>query len=132
MQREIGDEVQIGDLVTPLKSVGKLAAFDKTASDVDNASLKVTKIRRLIEKGIYDAEIARYIPGTLDLVFQGKFEKVKAIEQPADTTFKDKETLDFVLILDKNNYANLKSLHICFLVKFKKLSNVALDLDVNL
>ena len=132
MQREIGDEVQIGDLVTPLKSVGKLAAFDKTASDVDNASLKVTKIRRLIEKGIYDAEIARYIPGTLDLVFQGKFEKVKAIEQPADTTFKDKETLDFVLILDKNYYANLKSLHICFLVKFKKLSNVALDFDVNL
>ena len=132
MQREIGHEVHIGDLVTPLKSVGKLDAFDKTASDFDNASLKVTKIRRLIEKGIYDAEIARYIPGTLDLVFQGKFEKVKAIEQPADTTFKDKETLDFVLILDKNFYANLKSLHICFLVKFKKLSNVALDLDVNL
>ena len=132
MQREIGHEVHIGDLVTPLKSVGKLDAFDKTASDFDNASLKVTKIRRLIEKGIYDAEIARYIPGTLDLVFQGNFEKVKAIEQPADTTFKDKETLDFVLILDKNYYANLKSLHICFLVKFKKLSNVALDLDVNL
>ena len=132
MQREIGHEVHIGDLVTPLKSVGKLDAFDKTASDFDNASLKVTKIRRLIEKGIYDAEIARYIPGTLDLVFQGKFEKVKAIEQPADTTFKDKETLDFVLILDKNYYANLKSLHICFLVKFKKLSNVALDFDVNL
>ena len=132
MQREIGHEVHIGDLVTPLKSVGKLDAFDKTASDFDNASLKVTKIRRLIEKGIYDAEIARYIPGTLDLVFQGKFEKVKAIEQPADTTFKDKETLDFVLILDKNYYANLKSLHICFLVKFKKLSNIALDFDVNL
>ena len=132
MQREIGHEVHIGDLVTPLKSVGKLDAFDKTASDFDNASLKVTKIRKLIEKGIYDAEIARYIPGTLDLVFQGKFEKVKAIEQPADTTFKDKETLDFVLILDKNYYANLKSLHICFLVKFKKLSNVALDFDVNL
>ena len=132
MQREIGDEVQIGDLVTPLKSVGKLAAFDKTASDVDNASLKVTKIRRLIEKGIYDAEIARYIPGTLDLVFQGKFEIEKAIEQPADTTFKDKETFDFVLILDKNYYTNLKSLHIFFLVKFKKFSNVAQDLDVNL
>ena len=125
MQREIGDEVHIGDLVTPFKSVGKLAAFD-------NASLKFTNIRRLIEKGIYNADIARYIPGTLDLVFQRKFEIVKAIEQPADTTFKDKETLDFVLILDKNYYANLKSLHICFLVKFKKLSNVAQDLDVNL
>ena len=60
MQREIGHEVHIGDLVTPLKSVGKLDAFDKTASDFDNASLKVTKIRRLIEKGIYDAEIARF------------------------------------------------------------------------
>ena len=59
-------------------------------------------------------------------------EGVKLIEQPADTTYKDNETLDFELIVGKNLNTNLKSLHICFLVKFKKLSNVAQDLDANL
>ena len=52
MQREIGDEVHIGESVTPFKSVGKSAAINKTASDFDNASLKVKKIRKLIEKDI--------------------------------------------------------------------------------
>ena len=86
MLREIGDEVHIGELVTPFKSVGKLTGIHKTTSDFDNASLKAKKIRRLIEKEIYDADIARYIPGTLHLVFQGLIERVKTMEQPADTT----------------------------------------------
>ena len=69
---------------------------------------------------------------TLDLVFQGMTERVKTIDQLADTTYKDKETLDLELILDKNYYTDLKSLHICFPVKFKILSNVAQDFVANL
>ena len=52
MQREIGDEVHIGESVTPFKSVGKSTAINKTASDFDNTSVKVKKIRKLIEKEI--------------------------------------------------------------------------------
>ena len=118
MQGEISDDVHIGESVTPFRSVRKSRAIDKTASPFDNANLKVKKIRKLIERGIYDADIARYIPGTLDLVFQGMINKIKTIEQSADTTYKDKVTLDFELILDKNYYTKLKSLHICFPVKF--------------
>ena len=109
-----------------------MAAIDKAISDFDNTSLKVKKTRGLIEKGIYDTGIDRYIPGTLDMIFQGMIERVKTIEQPPDTTYKNKEMLEFELILDKNYYTNLKSLHICSLVKFKKLSNVAQDLGANL
>ena len=88
MQREIGNEVKIGDSVTPFKSVGKSPAIDKTALNFDNANLKVKKkIRRLIERGIYDADIARYISGTLDLVFQGMIKKIMTIEQSADPSF---------------------------------------------
>ena len=107
------------------QSVGKSPAIDKTASDFENANLKVKKIRRLIERGIHDADIARYIPGMLDLVFQGMIEKIMTIEQPADTTYSDKEILDFELILDNNYYTNLKSLHLCFPIRFRKLSNAA-------
>ena len=104
MQRKISGDVKIGSLVTPFQNVGKFPAVDKTASDFDNAKLKAKKIRRLIERGIYDADIAHYIPGTLDLVFQGMIEKMTTIEQPADTTYFDKEILDFELILDNNYY----------------------------
>ena len=70
--------------------------------------------------------------GTFDLVFQGIIQKIKTTEHPADLTYKDKETLGIELILDKNYYTNLKSLHICFPITFRKLSNAAQDLDPNL
>ena len=84
MQKDIGDDVHIGQFVMPFQCVGKSKAVNKTASDFDNANFKVKEIRRLIEHRIYDADIAHYILGTLDLVFQGMIEKIKTIEHPAD------------------------------------------------
>ena len=40
MQKDIGDDVNIGESVTLFQSVGKSAAIDKIASDFDNANLK--------------------------------------------------------------------------------------------
>ena len=57
-------------------------------------------------------------------------ENVKTIEQTANTTYKDKETLEFELILDKNYYTNLKNL--CFPVRFNKLSKATQGWDPNL
>ena len=56
-KKDIGDDVHIGHSVTPFQSVGKSAAIDKTASDLYNTNPKVKKIRRLIERGIYNADI---------------------------------------------------------------------------
>ena len=50
MQREIGDEVHIGESVTPFKSVGKSAAINKTASDFDNTSVKLIRLENLLRK----------------------------------------------------------------------------------
>ena len=69
---------------------------------------KVKTIRKLIEHRIYNANIARYIPGRLDLIFQGMTEKFKTIESPADTSYKDKEVSEFDLTLDNDYYTNLK------------------------
>ena len=68
---------------------------------------KVKTIRKLIEHRIYNANIARYIPGRLDLIFQGMTEKFKTIESPADTSYKDKVS-EFDLTLDNDYYTNLK------------------------
>ena len=77
-------------------------------------------------------DIACYIPGSLDLVFQGMIEKIMTIDQPADSTYSDKKVLDFEMILDSNYYTNLKSFHLCFPVRFKKLSNIAYNVDADI
>ena len=43
MQKDIDNEVHLGNLVIPFESVGKSSAFNKTASDFDNATQKVKK-----------------------------------------------------------------------------------------
>ena len=88
---------------------------------------ELKKIKRL-NTGEYDADIALYIPGTLDLVFQSMIDKISTIEQPAHLSYKDKETLDFQLLLDKKQYTNLNSLHICFPVRFRKVTNAVQNL----
>ena len=96
MKREISNDKTVAS-VASFQGIGIAPATDKNASDFDNANLKVKKIRKLIEHAIYHADILRYIPGTLDLVFQGMIEKTETIESPADTTYKDKEVLEFDL-----------------------------------
>ena len=132
MLLEISSDVKIRNSVTPFECVGKSPAVDKTGSDFYNANFNVKKIRRRIEQGIYDKDIAHYISGMLDLVFQGVMEKIITIEQPVDTTYSDKEILDFQLILDNNYYTNLKILYICLPTRFRKLTNAAENLDADI
>ena len=77
-------------------------------------------MKRLIDTGKYDANIARYIPGTLELAYQGRLDDIKTMEQVANPSYKDLETFDFQLLLDKNLYTNLNSVHFFFPIKLKK------------
>ena len=45
--------------------------IDRTTSNCDDAKEKVQKIRDLINMGEYDADLAKYIPGLMDLANQG-------------------------------------------------------------
>ena len=83
-----------------------MPSIDKTASDFDNADTKVKKLKRLAATGEYDADAARYIFGTLELAYQGMLDDIKTIEQPAHPSYKDLETFNFQLLLDKNLYIN--------------------------
>ena len=79
MQREIGTQVDIGKNVSAFESIGHVPSIYKTASDLDKADTKVKKLKRLIDTGEYDANIARYIPGTLELPYQGMLDDIKTI-----------------------------------------------------
>ena len=104
MQREIGNEVDIGATVSPFDSISNSSAIDRTTW-------------QLISKGTYDADIARYIHGTLDLVYQGMIEDIDTKEKTAHITHKVMEQPDFQILLTDNYYVNP---NFCFPMKIKK------------
>ena len=132
MQRKIGTNINLGKTVSPFESVGNVPSIDKTASDFDTARKKVKQLKRLVDRGEYDADIARYIPGTLELAFQGMLDDIKTVEQVAHPSYKDKEAFDFQLLLDKNLYTNLNSLHFVFTLRIKKATNAAAQIEANM
>ena len=48
---------------------------------------------------------------------------IKTIEKVALPSYKDQENFDFHLLLDKNLYTNLNSLHFVFTLRIRKASN---------
>ena len=59
MQRRIGNEVQLGSAVSPFDATGQYSLIDRSASNFLNATEKVQKIKRLINTGEYDADLAK-------------------------------------------------------------------------
>ena len=83
MQRKIGTEVEIGNTVSPFDSIDKSSVIDRSASNYTNTGEKVQKIKQLISTGTYDAGMVKYIPGTLDLAYQGMLKDIKTKEKAA-------------------------------------------------
>ena len=120
MQRRIDNKFLLEKIVSPFDSISGSSSTDRTASNFTNATEKVRKIKRLINTGEYDADLAKYIPGMLNLLFQGIIENIIRKEQVAHISYKVMESVDFQLMLTNNYYANQNSMHICFPMKKKK------------
>ena len=90
------------------------------------------KNKRTNSTGNYDVDTTRYIPGTLDMVFQGMLENIDTKKKVAHSFYKDMEQLDFQITLSNNYYVNSNSIHLCFPMKMKKSSNEAQDIDSDL
>ena len=132
MQRKIETVIQLGKTVSPFDSVDASLAVDRTASNYTDAGDKVRKIQKLIKIGAYDADIVQYIPRTLHLDFQGMLESIDSQEQPAHSSYRDIENLDFQLLLTNNYYTNYNSIHLCFPMKILKTTNRDADIDDDL
>ena len=57
---------------------------------------------------------------------------IKTIEKPAHPSYKDLETFDFQLLLDKNLCTNLNSVYFVFPMKIKKRSDINAEIDTHL
>lgn len=126
MHREISDKNTLGDTLNP--DARRSTAIDRTTSNHNDAKEKVEKIRKLINMGKYDADLAKYIPGLLDLAIQGMLDDIDT-KEVAHPSYKDKEQLDFQILLTENYYVSPNSIHLCFPIKIKKKSNNANDID---
>ena len=102
MQREISNKVFLGNTVSPFEDAGRSSAIDKTASNYNDSKEKVQKIREFIKTGWYDEDIAKYIPGLLELKFQGMLEDIDTREKIAHPSYTDIEQLDFQIQLKDN------------------------------
>ena len=67
MQRDISDRNTLGDTLNPIDDARRSTAIDRATSNYNDAKEKAQKIRDLIHMGKYDADLAKHIPGLLDL-----------------------------------------------------------------
>ena len=116
IQQRINDSIHLGKAISPFENIGDSKAIDRTASDFLNADQKVEKIKRLVNKGEYNKDVARYILGVLNLMYQGMLESITTREQPADSSYIGMQ----LQLLFANHYANPNSFHLCFSIKIKK------------
>ena len=104
MQRNVGTKINFGKTVSPFDSIISSSTIDRTAWNFLNTSEKVQKIKNLIKTWEYDADIAKYIPRTLDLIYQGMIKDNDTKQKPAHISYKDMENLEFQVLLTSNNY----------------------------
>ena len=131
MQRDISNRNTLGDTLNPIDDA-KSTVIDRTTSNYNDAKEKVQKIRDLINMGKYDADLAKYIPGLTDLAIQGMLDDIDTREKVAHPSYKDKEQLDFQILLTENYYVNPANIHICFPIKIKKSSDNTAHIDSDL
>ena len=67
-----------------------------------------------------------------DLAIQGMLDDTDTREKVASPSYKDKEELDFQILLTDNYYVNPSNIRICFPIKIKKKSNNSSNIDGDL
>ena len=132
MQRDISDKNTLGDTLNPINDIRHLTAIDRTTSNYNDAKEKVQKIRDLNNMWKFDADLVKYIPSLADLAIQGMLDDIDTREKVAHPSYKDKEQLDFQILLTENYYVNPSNIHICFPIKIKKKPNNNSDIDDDL
>ena len=132
MQRDISDKNTLGNTLNPTNDIRRSTAIDRTTSNYNDAKEKAQKIRELVSMGTYDADLVKYIPGLADLAIQGMLDDIDTKEKVAGPSYKDKEQLDFQIMLNDNYDVNPSNIHICFPIKIKKKSSNIADRDADL
>ena len=130
MQREISNKVFLGNTVSPYDNAGQSSAIARTASNHNDTKEKVKKIRELISLERHDEDIAKYIPGILELEFEGMLKNMDTGEKVAHPSYTDMEQLHFQILLTDIILTRIVYIHVCFPMKIKRNTNQNLTLTM--
>ena len=92
IQREISNEIRLGENLNPLRDVTNVPSVDNVAN-LRNVFSKVDKLGNLWDKGEADVELARYIPSLTDASRQGQMYNIEPKKAYAAQTYVDQKTL---------------------------------------
>ena len=94
MQRPIFDDIHLGQTVNPAENTNAVKSVDYVA-DFRNIIGKVDILQRLVKFDFMESDLIKYLPGITELVYQGMIYNIRMKKVPADSTYKNFQTLEF-------------------------------------
>ena len=129
IQREISNNIQLGETLNPLNNVSAVSSIDNT-SNLKDVFGKVDKLGDLWDRGQADEILIRYIPGLSNVSRQGEIFNIVPTTAYATSTYAVKKTLEFTIELAANTFTNYSSMCIFLPITIKKATNKAQNVDV--
>ena len=123
MQRNISNEIQLGDTLNPLQDYGNIPAVGDEGN-LENLYNEVDKIRAFWKTGKADEDLSRYIPNILPVTRQNQIVGTIPRKAFASVTYSGKKILEFVLELTANTYSNYGSIELVLPIQFIKKTQI--------
>ena len=122
MQAGRSNRVRLGENVNPIEDATGVDAVDLSA-DIDNLIGKLDKLTDLYDTGKVDADILRYIPGMSKIMYQGQLDHIETKKCYAESTYTNKEMIEFNLNITANHYVNFSNMVLCLPVTLNSKYN---------
>ena len=120
MQRNIYNNIQLGDTVNPLQDYGGVPSINDKG------------IEAFWKTGKADEDLSRYIPNILPITRQNQIAGTIPRKAFASVTYSDKKILEFALELTANTYSNYSSMELVLPIQFTKKTTKTAQIDGDL
>ena len=131
MQAARSNRVRLGENLNPVEDATGIDAVDFSA-DIDNLIGKLDKLTDLYDTGKVDTDMLRYIPDMSKIMYQGQLDHIETKKCYAESTYTNKEIIEFNLNITANHYVNFSNMVLCLPVTFRKktANTTAIDRDL--
>ena len=131
MQAARSNRVRLGENLNPIEDATGVDAVDFSA-DIGNLIGKLDKLTDLYDTVKVNADMLRYIPAMSKIMCQGQLDHIETKKCYAESTYTNKEMIEFNLNVTANHYVNFCNMVLCLPVTFRKktANTTAIDGDL--
>ena len=109
----------MGENLNPIEDATGVDAVD-FSNDIDNLIGKLDKLTDPYDTCKVDADMLRYIPDMSKIMYQGQLDHIETKKCYAESTYTNKEIIEFNLNITANHYVNFSNMVLCLPVTFRK------------